>query len=85
MKILKESLETALGCKESSVSIDDMVRKRTMWNIGATADQRENPKVPIDKIFISRYGECFHVVRDCKTIVGTIGHSRRTCIWCCGV
>ena len=49
VKILKESLETALGCKESSRSNDEMVRKRKVWCIGETADQLENPSCKLTK------------------------------------
>ena len=85
MRILKQTLENALWSKEGSRGNDEMIRKRKSWNRSETADQLENPKVPIDEIIIRPYGECFHVTRDCKAIVDMVASSRRKCNWCCGV
>ena len=84
VKIPKETLDTALRQKISR-NKDEMVRKRKVWNCGGSPDQVENLMVPIDEIIISRNGECFHVLRDCKDVVDTIANSRRKCNWCCGI
>ena len=59
VKILKQTLETALLSKESARSNDETIRKRKSWNKSETADQLENPKVSIDEMFISRYRRVF--------------------------
>ena len=46
VKIVKETSETALACKESARSNDEMLRRRKVWSNGDTAEELENPKVP---------------------------------------
>ena len=88
VKIMKETLESALWCNENPRSNDGMIRKGKSWNWSATADQLEHPTGPIDEIFISQYEECCHVRRDCEAIVDTfqtkvtIGVPEYEICWC---
>ena len=74
MKAIKESCETALWHKIFR-SNDDLVRtRRKLRNNEESVSQQEGFKSSIDAVFISRYGECFHATRDCKTIVDLISN-----------
>ena len=54
VKILKETLETALWCKERSRSNDETVRNK-WWSNDETADQLDNPQVThVKKLSVRR-------------------------------
>ena len=81
VKIARETLETALGHKESSRDTDDMVLKGKVWNCVELRISWRIPRCQLTKS--SSVGtESSHVTRDCKAIVDTTANSRLKCNWC---